>query len=102
MTRSPSYNQRMGPFYSPPTPLGRFYLGGAILHAARLNLLGYTALAPLSKGRLTKFNNPEATAVEREAEKDWPAPGSEDTELGVILEPEVVYGTQTLCTRIQA
>ena len=33
---------------------------------------------------------------------DWPAPGSEDTELGVILEPEVVYGTQTLCTRVQA
>ena len=32
----------------------------------------------------------------------WPAPGSEDTELGVILEPEVVYGTQTLCTRVQA
>jgi len=32
----------------------------------------------------------------------WPAPGSEHTELGVILEPEVVYGTQTLCTRIQA
>ena len=30
------------------------------------------------------------------------APGSEDTELGVILEPEVVYGTQTLWTRIQA
>ena len=26
--------------------------------------------------------------------KSWPAPGSEDTELGVILEPEVVYGTQ--------
>ena len=33
---------------------------------------------------------------------DGPAPGSEDTELGVILEPEVVYGTQTLCTRVQA
>ena len=33
---------------------------------------------------------------------NWPAPGSEDTELGVILEPEVVYGTQTLCTRVQA
>lgn len=32
----------------------------------------------------------------------WPAPGSEDTELGVILEPEVVYGTQTLWTRVQA
>ena len=32
----------------------------------------------------------------------WPALGSEDTELGVILEPEVVYGTQTLCTRVQA
>ena len=36
------------------------------------------------------------------ASADWPAPGSEDTELGVILEPEVVYGTQTLCTRVQA
>ena len=36
------------------------------------------------------------------AEDLWPAPGSEDTELGVILEPEVVYGTQTLCTRVQA
>ena len=33
---------------------------------------------------------------------NWPAPGSEDTELGVILEPEVVYGTQTLWTRVQA
>jgi hypothetical protein len=35
-------------------------------------------------------------------EEIWPAPGFEDTELGVILEPEVVYGTQTLCTRVQA
>ena len=42
---------------------------------------------------------PAATVV---APLIWPAPGSEDTELGVILEPEVVYGTQTLCTRVQA
>ena len=37
-----------------------------------------------------------------EAFVEWPAPGSEDTELGVILEPEVVYGTQTLCKRVHA
>ena len=43
----------------------------------------------------------EAVRLAR-ATATWPAPGSEDTELGVILEPEVVYGTQTLCTRVQA
>ena len=41
-------------------------------------------------------------ATTRARRSRWPAPGSEDTELGVILEPEVVYGTQTLCTRVQA
>jgi hypothetical protein len=43
-----------------------------------------------------------ATSPPAVFEAVWPAPGSEDTELGVILEPEVVYGTQTLCTRVQA
>ena len=48
-------------------------------------------------GALSTAVRPSASSV-----KAWPAPGSEDTELGVILEPEVVYGTQTLCTRVQA
>jgi transposase len=32
----------------------------------------------------------------------WPAPGSEDTELGVILEPEVVYGTYAREFKLEA
>lgn len=58
-----------------------------------------TAFAPLhipSALSLIRF------ATEHFPMVPWPAPGSEDTELGVILEPEVVYGTQTLCTRVQA
>ena len=44
----------------------------------------------------------EMTRTSENGTLQAPAPGSEDTELGVILEPEVVYGTQTLCTRVQA
>ena len=32
----------------------------------------------------------------------WPAPGSEDTELGVLLEPEVGHGEAEVYTRVQA
>jgi hypothetical protein len=32
----------------------------------------------------------------------WPAPGSEDTELGVLMEPEVDHGTSEVYTRVQA
>ena len=33
---------------------------------------------------------------------DWPAPGSEDTELGVLMEPEVGHGETEVYTRVQA
>ena len=33
---------------------------------------------------------------------DWPAPGSEDTELGVFMEPEVSHGKTKVYTRVQA
>jgi hypothetical protein len=33
---------------------------------------------------------------------DWPAPGSEDTELGVLMEPEVDHGEAEVYTRVQA
>ena len=33
---------------------------------------------------------------------DWPAPGSEDTELGVSMEPEVDHGEAEVHTRVQA
>jgi hypothetical protein len=32
----------------------------------------------------------------------WPAPGSEDTELGVFMEPEVSHGETKVYTRVQA
>jgi hypothetical protein len=32
----------------------------------------------------------------------WPAPGSADTELGVLMEPEVSYGAAEVYTRVQA
>jgi hypothetical protein len=32
----------------------------------------------------------------------WPVPGSEDTELGVLMEPEVGHGETTIYTRVQA
>ena len=33
---------------------------------------------------------------------NWPAPGSEDTELGVLMEPEVGHGKAEVYTRVQA
>jgi len=33
---------------------------------------------------------------------EWPAAGSEDTELGVNMEPEVDHGTTEIYTRVQA
>ena len=33
---------------------------------------------------------------------EWPAPGSEDTELGVFMEPEVSHGKTKVYTRVQA
>ena len=32
----------------------------------------------------------------------WPAPGSEDTELGVLMEPEVRHGAAEVYARVQA
>ena len=33
---------------------------------------------------------------------EWPAPGSEDTELGVLMEPEVRHGETTVYAGVQA
>src|SRR6516164_609504 len=33
---------------------------------------------------------------------NWPAPGSEDTELGVLMEPEVGHGETEVYPRVQA
>jgi hypothetical protein len=33
---------------------------------------------------------------------EWPAAGSADTELGVLMEPEVCHGATEVYTRVQA
>ncbi len=33
---------------------------------------------------------------------DWPAPGFEDTEFGVLMEPEVDHGEAEVSKRVQA
>jgi hypothetical protein len=38
----------------------------------------------------------------REGKLFWPAPGSEDTELGVLMEPEVGHGETEVYPRVQA
>jgi hypothetical protein len=38
----------------------------------------------------------------KEEETIWPAPGSEDTELGVLMRPEVSHGEKTVYARVQA
>ena len=37
-----------------------------------------------------------------EEEDVWPAPGSEDTELGVLMEPEVGHGETEVYAGVQA
>jgi hypothetical protein len=42
----------------------------------------------------------DETLLEHRAE--WPAPGSEDTELGVLMEPEVGHGETEVYAGVQA
>ncbi|HLY41163.1 MAG TPA: hypothetical protein VKR52_08105, partial [Terracidiphilus sp.] len=39
---------------------------------------------------------------ERDRGEDWPAPGSEDTELGVLMGPEVDHGETKIYAGVQA
>ena len=42
------------------------------------------------------------TALAAANERHWPAPGSADTELGVLMEPEVCHGETEVYTGVQA
>jgi hypothetical protein len=44
----------------------------------------------------------EGTVVRIEIIADWPAPGSEDTELGVFMGPEVSHGETKVYAGVQA
>jgi hypothetical protein len=41
-------------------------------------------------------------STKKVARQSWPAPGSEDTELGVLIEPEVGHGETEVYPRVQA
>ena len=40
--------------------------------------------------------------IRRMSFENWPAPGSEDTEFGVLMEPEMRHGEAEVYTRVQA
>ena len=44
----------------------------------------------------------EAEKERQRREAEWPAPGSEDTELGVLMELEVCHGETEVYSRVQA
>jgi hypothetical protein len=56
-----------------------------------------------SKSAKLDENQPVSDSSTRTAAGDaWPAPGSEDTELGVLMEREVGHGEAKVYTRVQA
>ena len=55
---------------------------------------------PLEEARAA-FTDDDKNAIEA-LYGIWPAPGSEDTELGVLMEPEVDHGEAEVYARVQA
>jgi hypothetical protein len=53
-----------------------------------------------SEGR--SENAQQHPLIKHVTEYVWPAPGSEDTELGALMEPEVCHGEAEVHTRVQA
>jgi hypothetical protein len=75
------------------SPRGNNYVGAWALR------LTARPFAPLPIGTLPK--EPWLAALQPET-LNWPAPGSEDTELGVLMEPEVRHGTSEVYAGVQA
>jgi hypothetical protein len=66
---------------------------------SKLGLISVYDLLFLAVCRLLEMEG----AISSDRSQDcWPAPGSEDTELGVLMEPEVDHGTSEVYTRVQA
>ena len=60
------------------------------------NFIHYSLSAP------RVFFRSARRAISHSGFRDWPAPGSEDTELGVLMEPEVGHGETEVYARVQA
>src|SRR5262249_33315336 len=91
--------------------------GGTVLDARKLKSEGFNLILPWNRVflydlRLQSFTESynaissdgvslTASVVVR-FRLQWPAPGSEDTELGVLMEPEVGHGETEVYSRVQA
>jgi hypothetical protein len=64
---------------------------GYVKRAGRFYHVGEGSIAP-----------PNVEHIVTRTTKIWPAPGSEDTELGVLMEPEVGHGETEVYPRVQA
>jgi HNH endonuclease len=58
--------------------------------------------AEIPQGQFLVNATSNTTTFARAIMKIWPAPGSADTELGVLMEPEVSHGKAEVYTRVQA
>jgi hypothetical protein len=80
------------------------------LHARILAIEYFLAEAFRMIYGLAQFSQEEIDASHRELREvlrtlkipSWPAPGSEDTELGVLMELEVGHGETEVYARVQA
>jgi hypothetical protein len=59
-------------------------------------------VANVLAGALWKSIGPQAAFLAGAAFTVWPAPSSEDTELGVLMEPEVRHGASEVYAGVQA
>ena len=64
-------------------------------------LVAYTNPFAMRTSTYKELVNSFAFQLQRTS-ADWPAPGSADTELGVLMEPEVSHGETEVYTRVQA
>jgi len=69
--------------------------------------IAFTFTAPVCPGATSYFFGLASKSVKPVADVaqvsfSWPAPGSEDTELGVFMEPEVSHGETEVYPRVQA
>jgi len=58
---------------------------------------------PMLNAARSNFNDPSNdSAIQSVGHSTWPAPGSEDTELGVLMELEVRHGEASVYAGVQA
>jgi hypothetical protein len=71
---------------------------------AQCVIFGPGAMGPATKGfpPVDTFDCIDQFEPLIRSKEDWPAPGSEDTELGVSMEPEVDHGEAEVYAGVQA